>query len=165
MNAKKTNKVPTVDDFKEVMRNGMIENFKNDGFLAPFVFFLADNQPHITQIPNDMLKSTAGKVALAGNIKELCKSPEVHACGIIIEAYGAKMDGEDAKKVFGGVVRVSELDEKQNIIIMIFSTPEKDESFSYVVDSKNKTVGEEFLQDTDGMGGIFGNFFELRNEK
>lgn len=156
-----------VEKLKEVMRNGMIQNFKNDGFLVPVVFFLTDNQPHIAQIPNDMLKSTAGKVALAGNIKELCKSPEVQACGIIIEAYGAKInaDSEDAKKVLDGVVRVSELDEKQDIIIMIFSTPEKDESITYLVDCKNKTVGEEFLEGADGMNGIFGNFFELRNEK
>lgn len=165
MNAKKTKKGITVDDFKEVMRNGMIENFKNDGRLLPVAFFYADNQPHISEIPNDMLKNSAGKLALSMNIKALCGNPAVTAAGIIIEAYGAKInaDSKDAKNVLDGIVRVSELDEKQDIIIMIFSTPEKDETFSYLVDSKNKTVGEEFVTgDSDPMKSIFGNFFEMR---
>lgn len=154
----------TVEEFKEVMRGGMVKNFMNNGHLVPVVFFYMKDQPYITQIPNDMLKSTAGKVALAGNIQEICKNPDILACGIIIEAYGAKInaDSEDAKKVLDGVVRVSELDEKQDIIIMMFCTPEKEETITYLVDCKNKTVGEEFLQGADGMTGIFGNFFELR---
>lgn len=153
-----------ISDFKEVMRKGMVQNFKNDGFLVPIVF-LYTGELHVAKIPNDMLKSTAGKVALAGNIKELSKEPSVLACGIIMEAYGAKInaDSDDAKKLLDGVVRVSELDEKQDIIIMIFSTPEKEESITYLVDCENKTVGEEFLSEGDSaVGGIFGNLFELR---
>jgi len=154
----------TVEDFKEVMRKGMVDNFKHHGFLTPVVFFYTKETPYISEIPHEMLGSTAGKVAIAGNIKERYKKANILSCGIIIEAYAAKVDAdsETAKKVIDGVVRVSELDEKQDVIIMIFSTPEKDESITYLVDCENKTVGEEFLEGADRMEGIFGNFFELR---
>ena len=164
MKAKMKNKV-TVEDFKEVMRSGMIANFKKDGYLVPVVFFYTEDGPHIAQIPNDSLKSTASKTSLALNIKALCIDPEILAAGVIIEAYGAKIDvnSENAQKVLDGEIHVRDLAEREDVIAMIFSTPEKDESIVYSVDCEKKTVGEAFTpEDAEPMVGIFGSFFELR---
>jgi hypothetical protein len=164
MKAKKAH-IVTVEDFKEVMRNGMLENFKRYGFLTPVAFVYLKEGPQIMRIPNEMLKSTASKTSLAQSIKALCIDPKVLSAGIVMEAYGAKINinSDNAKKVLAGEMRVSELAEREDVIVLIYSTPEKDESIVYSVDCKEKTVGEAFTpEDAEPMIGIFGNFFELR---
>lgn len=157
----------SVNDFKEVLRQGMIANFEKCGYLTPVFFFYMDNHPIISMIPPELLGSRNGKELLAGMIRNICSEKPVLAAGIIIEANAAKMDKDNelTKLVENGDVRVSELKEKQDIILMLFSTPEKEEIISYVVDCKNKTVGEPFANgfDATGMQGTFSNFFTAKN--
>jgi hypothetical protein len=151
-----------LNDFKKVMENGMIENFKSFGFLTPVMFFLMNNQPMIKEIPSELLENSEGKQILSQIIKKICKEPNVTAGGIIIEAYAAKtnQDTELSKSLLNGDIRVSELKEKQDIIMMVFSSPEKEEMIAYNVDCKNKTVGEQFASDCDSFDGTFSNFFD-----
>jgi hypothetical protein len=156
-----------IDDFKEVLRQGMIANFKKDGYLTPIIFFYMKNQPIISMIPEELLGSRNKKELLAGMIRKICTEKPVLAAGIIFEANAAKMDCKSdlTKLVESGDIRVSELKEKQDIILMLFSTPEKEEMISYVVDCKNKTVGEPFADSANatGMQGTFSNFFSAKN--
>lgn len=150
--------------FKEILREGMIKNFETSGDLTPIMFFYKGGQPVITEIPNAFLMTPGGKVALANIIKKVCTEPDTMMAGIIIEAYGAKLSVEEdsdlTDAVINGEKRVSELNEKQDIIVMISSTPEGEEMISYIVDPETKTVGEEF----SGIGaaqiaGTFSHFF------
>jgi len=155
-----------LNDFKEILRQGMIENFERDGYLAPVFFFYEIGQPVISQIPNELLNNARGKQILAGIIKTICLKPTVLAAGIIIEANAAKLDDKDSeltKMVLNGDIRVSELKQSQDIIVMLFSTPSKEEVFAYAVDCKTKTVGEEFGDgELDGIGGTFSKFFDWK---
>ena len=78
-----------------------------------------------------------------------------------MEANAAKIDAntELAKLVTNGDIRVSELKEKLDIIVLIFSTPEGEEIITYVVDCKNKVVGEPFSEGATNLGGKFSGFF------
>ena len=115
-------------------------------------------------IPNEFLASSGGKAQLGDIIRDICLQPNVFAAGIIFEAYGAKMDKDDnnTKLVFDGTLKVSELNDRDDIIILMFSTPEGEELISYVVDVENKIVGKRFTPDNDcnGIGGNFSNFFK-----
>jgi hypothetical protein len=149
-------------NFKETLKNSMIENFKKDGCLTPILFFLEDNVPVINQIPSYLLSSQEGKHVLGNIMRRLCQEPNVFAAGIIMEAWGAKLDKDDeiSKSLMNGDIRVRDLDNKQDIIMMIFSTPEGEEAISYIVDCKNKTIGEPFTgEEMDNMAGNFANFF------
>lgn len=153
-----------IEDFKKVLHHGMIKSFEADGCLAPIVFFYKDDKPIISEIPNDLLNSSEGKIILADMIKTACLNPTTRVAGIIIEAYGVKLDEKQDsdinESIKRGEIRVSELDEKQDIIIMIFSTPNSEEFISYCVDPKTKTVGEEFIgESADVMAGTFSKFF------
>ena len=150
-----------LNDFKETMKNGMIENFKIHGFLTPVMFFLINGQPVISTIPGELLEDYEGKTILSNMIKRICKDPNVIAGGIIIEANAAKVDADSelSKLLLNGDLRVSELKEKQDIIMMVFSTPEKEEMIAYHVDCKNKTVGEPLASNYDSFGGTFSEFF------
>lgn len=154
-----------LEKLKEVMRNGMIENFKRDGFLTPIFFMYKDGKPYIAPIPSSLLNTLEGKMEFADYIRDTCSEPNVLAAGIIIEAYGAvlnnDMNSDSIKKLESGELRVSNLDDKEDIILMIFSTPEKDEMISHIVNCKNKEVKDEFLDNeyTKSIGGIFSNFF------
>lgn len=155
-----------IEDFKEILKQGMIENFQEHGYITPILFFYMESQQMISIIPPEFLSSYNGKNMLAGMIRKFCSENPVLATGIIIEASAAKMntDSELAKLVENGDLRVSELKEKQDIILMIFSTPEKEEMISYVVDCENKTVGEPFADANEftGFSGTFSNFFTAK---
>lgn len=155
-----------LNEFKEFMRDCMIHNFENDGYLTPIFYFFRKGQPMLGMIPSEVLSSHEGKQQLATMIRNVCQDPTVIAAGIIIEAYGAKFENNNplSKLVQNGDLRVSELKEKQDIIVMIFSTPEKDEIITYSVDCKNKKVGEQFAEPNfiGGFAGIFSNFFDRR---
>jgi len=151
-----------LNEFKEILIKGMVENFKRDGYLTPLLFFYKNGEPIGGEIPSELLASPEGKNFLAGIIRTVCREPNVLAAGIIMEANGAKIDNdtEMAKLVKNGNVRVSELKESQDIIVLLFSTPEKEELIAYTVNLENKTVGELFGgEELKGMGGIFSNFF------
>lgn len=154
-----------INDFKEVLEKGMVENFKLMGFLTPIMFFYKDGQPIISEIPEEYLASPEAKNKLAQIIRKITRDPNTHVAGIIIEAYGTKIDKENepdkAKSVLSGEVRISELDEKQDIIVMIFSTPEGEEMISYFVDPETKTVGESFTEGAaEQLAGVFSHFFD-----
>lgn len=148
--------------FKEIMRQGMIMNFEENGNLAPVMFFYKADEPAISLIPPEFLSTSEGKQMLSSLLKSICREPDVIAAGIIIEAYGAKMhqDSELAKLVESGAMKISELKEKQDIIVMIFSTPEGEECIAYEVEPKTKTVGRMFTDsEATNYGGTFSNFF------
>lgn len=151
-----------LNQFKEILRQGMIKNFEENGNLAPVMFFFKNNQPAISLIPPEFLSSYEGKQMLAVLLKKICQEPDVIAAGIIMEAYGAKMhkDDELSKLVTSGAMRVSELKDKQDIIVMIFSTPEGDECIVYEVDPATKTVGKKYTDsESFEYGGTFSHFF------
>ena len=151
-----------LNEFKETLIEGMVENFKRDGFLTPLLFFYKDGEPIIGEIPFELLESPDGKNLLAGIIRTICQEPNVLAAGIIMEANGAKIenDTEMAKLVKNGNVKISELKESQDIIVLMFSTPEDEALIAYTVDCKNKTVNELFGgEEMKKIGGIFSNFF------
>lgn len=153
----------TIEMFKEVLHQGMINNFKNDGYLTPIIFFLKDGRPIITEIPDDYLNSDYGKELLGYLIKKICQQPNVLAAGLIIEAYGAKLDDKDENKnkILSGEIKVSELEDKQNIIFMLFSTPQSEEIIAYTVNNENKTIGNRFADgEANGFSGTFSNFFK-----
>jgi len=151
-----------LQDFKESLRLGMIENFKRDGSLAPILFFFKDGTPMIGRIPDELLSNSQGKVVLAGIIRNICQEPTVLCAGIIMEANGAKIspDTEMTKLVLEGNLKVSELKDKTDLIVMMFSTPEGEEMYAYTVDVENKTVGDLFSEEVmKGFSGTFSHFF------
>ena len=156
-----------ISEFKEVLRQGMIKNFQMAGYLTPIMFFYKAGQPIITEIPDTFLVNSIGKVQLANIIKKICGEPDTLMAGMIIEAYGAKLDGENATEeteaVLSGEKRVKDIEGRQDIIIMISSTPEGEETISYVVDPETKTVGEEFAgAGADQVAGTFSHFFNWK---
>lgn len=149
-------------EFKEILRQGMITNFERDGYLTPIVFFFKNGAPVIEMIPPELLANSMGKEILALMLKKTCQEPNVLAAGIIMEAYGAKIDENNPNKdsIASGEIRVSELDEKQDIIVMLFSTPESEELIIYEVDCENKKVGSLFNdEEMNKFDGLFSNFF------
>jgi hypothetical protein len=150
-----------IEEFKKIMKNGMIENFKSHGCLTPVMFFMRGNEAMISQIPKEFLKDSEGKELLANLIRNICKQPDVIAGGIIIEAYAKVVDKNDemSKLLLNGDIRVSELKEKDDIILMVFSTPEKEETIAYYVNCKNKTIGKS-LPSGSSIGGTFSEFFD-----
>jgi hypothetical protein len=150
-----------IEDFKEVMKNGMLNNFQSSGFLVPVMFFMGGNEAVVSEIPKELLKDYEGKALLADMIKKICRQPDVIAGGIIIEAYAKSVSQNDeiSKLLLNGDIRISELKEKDEIILMVFSTPEKEEAIAYYVDCLNKTIGKE-LPKCNSAGGTFSGFFD-----
>ena len=151
-----------LEDFKTVLKKGMIENFQRDGFITPIVFFF-QNQPQIGMIPHQWLNTVEGKHEFAEYIRAKCTEPNVLACGMIIEATGAKVDADTdaAKRLLNGEIKVSDLKQAQDIIALIFSTPEQEDLIAYYVDYDTKTVGGEFnADDLKAGGGMFNDFFK-----
>ena len=131
------------------------------------MFFYKNGQPIITEIPDTFLINSTGKVALANIITKICGEPDTLMAGIIIEAYGAKIsideDSEEAKAVLSGEKKVHDIEGRQDIIVMISSTPEGEEIISYVVDPEAKAVGEEFTgEGADQLAGTFTHFFNWK---
>lgn len=148
---------------KKVMIDGMVRNFKNDGFLSPLIFFSVGTQLELSNVPQELLSDDLGKSILGGVIRTKCCEPDTTVAGMIFEAYGKKLYEEDNElkdSLLNGEVRVSELDEKQDLIVMIISSPEKQEVITFNVDPETKTV-DELLDgnETDGLGGTFSEFF------
>ena len=83
-----------LDKFKIALKNAMLENFKQDGYLAPMLFFNQDDQPIMEVIPKEFLINVEGKKKLAEFIKGKCCEPNVLAAGMIIEAHGAVLEDD-----------------------------------------------------------------------
>lgn len=146
---------------KEAMLQGMIANFKSEGSLIPVLFFLKENQLCLSQIPDEFLSSLEGKVMLSQLLRKICKEPRVTAVGLIYEAYLACTEsGSELNKLLdSGNLRIADLKEKQDVIIMHFATPERQEAFIFPVNIKNRTIGERIDTGDGEAEGIFTNFF------
>jgi len=153
-----------IEKFRKVMIEGMKENFETTGYLVPIAFFLLkiDNeyQPHFMEINGKFLSNSEYKKDLASKITEICQNPMVLAAGVLTEAYGVRIptDSELIDKVTSSELSISQLDEKEELIVMTFSTPVKQEIIAYVVDANNKTIGEQYSQ-VDNFEGVFSGFF------
>jgi hypothetical protein len=154
-----------LNNFREVLRHGMIQNFEKDGYLTPVVFFYIESRPIISMIPVELLKTPEGKLKLAEHIRCFCESNPVLAAGIIMEADAAKIGQEKFDEFLKSDAKVKDLAEKQDVIVMIFSTPEKEEMISYAVDVPTKKVLGIYSEDSDAAGvrgGKFSNLFSWR---
>ena len=142
------------------MHDTMLENYKRDGHLSPVFITFSNEKILITPIPRDQLKPE-NKQALATTIKNTCKNPLILASVVIIEAYGAqvKPDSEVINKIMKGEIDMSDIEDKNDIIIMIFSSPEEEEFIAYYVDDKTKIVGERFCEEGDNFEGLFSHLF------
>ena len=69
----------TINEFKEVMHQGMIANFKIHGFLTPVVFFYKDGEALISEIPSQLLSTQEGKSIIAAGIKDFRKFQTAYA--------------------------------------------------------------------------------------
>ena len=96
-------KKTSIPEFKEILRQGMMKEFNLNGSLTPIMFFYKGGQPIITEIPNNFLINSTGKVALGNIIRKICQEADTTMAGIIMEAYGAKIsveeDSEEAKAI------------------------------------------------------------------
>jgi hypothetical protein len=159
-----------IEILRRVMEKGMIDNFTKDGCLIPVFFWIENNQPEITQIPTEYLSNIQGKRVLGDIIRTICDKDNVTAAGIIFEAYAVKMheenDADTVKKIADGDLKVSDMNEKQDIIVLIFSTPNSHEIITYNVDCENNKVLDEYVNDSGGNhSGVFNDFFKWKNNK
>ena len=146
--------------FKKVMHESMLENYKRDGHLSPVFITYSNEKILITPIPHDMLKPE-NKQMLATTIKNTCKNPLMLASVVMLEAYGAQVepDSEVIDQIKRGEMDMSDIENKRDIIIMLFSSPEEEEFIAYYVDDATKTIGEKFCEDGKNFEGLFSHLF------
>lgn len=151
----------TTQEFKNMIYSGMTAAFERDGFVQPLAFFLINGQPVIVEIPMDFMANYESKAIMVAGLKRICGMPGVTAGAFVTEAYAAKFEENDQRKdlVMNGAMRVSECDNKQDIIMMVFSTPVGEEMISHFVNPENKTVGEK-MDDVEKFEGLFSGFFK-----
>jgi len=153
-----------IEGFKKVMHDGMLKNFEVDGQVLPIVFFLYKEEdkykPVFAALEGNLMSDKTYKKAIAFALSKVCTNPNIVAAGVITEAYGAKLDINDsvAKQLLDGEITVSELDEKDDLVILFFSTPVSEEVIVYTVDVKNKSIGEKYPE-TSNFIGIFSGLF------
>jgi hypothetical protein len=156
---------PAIDAFKETLRLGMIKNFEIDGGLVPFIFYLKGDDAVTMPIPGSLLASQTGKAVVSNALRRITHEPGVLAAGIVIEAWGMKFkdDDKDFDSVMNGEMQIRDLDGRKDVILLIFSTPEKEEMIAYEVDCERKAVGEQFMgRDVSQFEGMFANFFNWK---
>ena len=146
--------------FKKIMHDSMLENYKRDGHLSPVFITFSNEKIFITPIPRDQLKPE-NKQMLVATIKNTCKNPLILASVVILEAYGAQVEphSEVIDQIISGEIDMSDIEDKHDIIIMLFSSPEEEEFLAYYVDDKTKTVGERFCEDGTHFEGLFSHLF------
>lgn len=155
-----------IELFKDTMKRIMVKNFENDGYLTPVVFFYTNGAPIIKMIPPELLSTPNGKKQLSEYIKAECIKSHAYGAGIIIEASGTRLNIEENTKLIdeiqNGNISINDLDNKEDYILMLFSTPEKEQVFSYVVDIENKKIIEEMGgENAERIGGTFSNLFQF----
>jgi len=129
---------------------------------SQWVVHFTENTPIISQIPSEFLENADSKKILADMVKNMCQEPTTLAAGIIIEANGMMInyESEMIDAILSGEVKLSELKESEDIIMMLFSTPEEEEMIAYKVDVDNKKVGDIFGgKELGTLDGIFSNLF------
>jgi hypothetical protein len=149
--------------FKQALIESMIHNFENDGCITPVLFFYMKDNPIIMQISEESLSTKEGKEKIVNSIKYFCSENPVLATGIIIEADCAKIlaNSETTELINNGNIKVSELKEKQDIIMLIFSTPEKEEVIAYYVNYGDKKVLDSLsLNNNLSTSGMFSKLFD-----
>ncbi|MFA5207553.1 MAG: hypothetical protein WC428_02735 [Candidatus Paceibacterota bacterium] len=146
--------------FKKMSHDSMLLNYKKDGYLAPVFITFSNEKILITPIPRDQLKPE-NKQMLAATIKNTCKNPLILASVIIIEAYGAQIDPKNKviNQIMNGEINMSDIENKNDIIVMIFSSPEEDDLIAYYVDDKTKTIGKRFCEEVKNFDGMFSHLF------
>ncbi len=156
--------IEAIEILKISLRCGIKENFENDGKILPVIFFLVNNHPVITPIPEEFLNDER-KPDLTYIIKEMCTNSRISCAGIIIEAWMhiGNIDSEMSKLLMSGNLQVRDIKEKEDIVVLLFSTPEKEECIIFHVNPKEKKVIKEDSA-IENAGGVFSNFFELRNK-
>jgi hypothetical protein len=150
-----------IEEFIEVMRLGMISNFKTDGFLTPMFFYLQNNQPYLVGLASNFFDSPEGKLELIEFISKTCMKPGVVMSGLISEADIKTIpeSDKDFDKYMSGELKISDQVDKNDIIVLIVSTPEKTYSITYPVDKENKKVFDEITSDGEIVSGLFSDFF------
>lgn len=151
----------SANQLKGIMLKGMFENFKMDGSVSPVFFFFKDNEPCVGLIPPEFMSSHEGKVMFSQLLREISNDPRVTVVGLIYEAYMActERGSQLGELLDSGNLRVADLKTKQDVIVMHFATPERQEAFIFPVDIKNRTIGERF-DIADGVAeGLFANLF------
>lgn len=150
-----------LNKFKESLKKSMIQNFKNDGYLAPVLFFMYNNNPVMSIIPENLFNSDEGKNEISSTLHLISQKPTVSAVGMIYEAYMTKQekDNELIKLLENGSLRVSELKEKQDVLILLFSTFESETMIMVEVNSETKEIGE--ITENNTGGGRFSGFFNI----
>lgn len=146
--------------FKKLMHDNMLTNYKRDGYIMPVFITFSTEKILITPIPRELLMPE-NKPVLANTIKRTCKNPLILASVVIIEAYGAQVapDSEIIEQMNRGEIDMSDIKEKRDIIVMIFSSPEEEEFIAYYVDDETKTVGERFCEEGTNFEGLFSHLF------
>lgn len=142
----------------------MKANFEKDGFLDPVMFAVTLEAFHFAAIPPELLQNQQSKSLLKKILESKTKEPGVIAVGVILEAWGCMLEKEKdsglLKLIQNETLNVRDLKYRENIILMIFSTPEKDELCAFCVDAENKKVLGSYIPDGEMMnGGLFSNFF------
>lgn len=156
------NQINQVQELKEVLKKGMIQNFKQDGFLTPMFFIYKDGKAMFGEITDGLIDNPEGRNYFASYLKSLCRESNVLAAGIITEARTASfpVNSEMTLLIESRNVNVSELKETQDIIMMLFSTTDTEEIFSYEVDCSNKTIGEKIQSEgMESFSGLFSGLF------
>jgi hypothetical protein len=159
-----------VNALKQAVKHGIRVNYEKFGEVSPIVFILIDGKPRIQPIPNLFLETNEGKEKFMATLRLVCKDTSVSCAGIVIEAWARSFSSQEdhlAQLLMDGNMKVRDLKEKDDVIVMIFATPDKEEGFVYKVDEKNKKISMEEPMKAGFSEGIFSNFFELRtkNEK
>lgn len=152
----------TIEDMKNVLIEGMRQNFEKDGFLAPVWFTLLPSGLNITPIPIKFFDNDSNKDALMVAIRKWCEVPEVKAVGLIHEAFAVtlKDDSEMLPLLQNGNLRVSDLRQRKDMIFLVVSTPEEEEFIAFYVDPISKRILES-LPPTPAKGR-FSDFFQKR---
>lgn len=148
-----------MNEFKKSLKNSMIQNFKNDGFLTPVIFYMNEGSPVMSIIPENLFNSDEGKNEISSVLHLISEIPTVTAVGMIYEAYMTKQDKDNelTKLLVNGSLRVSELKEKQDVIILLFSTLESETVTMIEVNPTNREIGEITEENTGG--GRFSGFY------
>lgn len=150
-----------LNEFKESLKGSMIQNYKNDGYLTPVIFYLDEGKFIISKIPEILFNSDEGKNEVSSLLHLISQKPTVTVVGMIYEAYMTKQekDNELIKLLENGSLRVSELKEKQDVLILLFSTFESETMIMVEVNSETKEIGE--ITENNTGGGRFSGFFNI----
>jgi len=154
----------TIESLKEYFVATMQDNFKKDGRLTPIFFYKEGYEVKIVMILDKVFANDEGKAELMQTIRMCCALPKVECAGLISEAWAKTVEpkSELTPLLMSGNLHVRDLKEKDDIIFMVFATPEKEEMISFYVNPEERTIGEKIGSEGAKSEGTFSNFFKLR---